>query len=330
VTGRILIIDDDSSIANLERRHLERAGFEVFIASSGGEAFQRLSGDSLPDLLIIDMRLPDISGIDVMKRLKDHGLEVPSIIVTGGGDQQVAVSAMKLGARDYIVKDPEALRELPKTCSEVLRKSNLERENARLMEEIKKSNSDLVEANKRLGELSRRDDLTGLYNRRTLMELLARECAMALRYELPLSFALLDLDHFKAINDTYGHPVGDLVLRQFAEVLMGRLRRTDILGRFGGEEFGVVLTGTPLDKALYVCDEIRKLVSSSSFGEDSAQLKVTVSAGAALFTTGMDIDALIKTADNGLYKAKDEGRDRSATVQELSYGDSETKSPVER
>lgn len=325
-----MIIEDDLNIANLERRHLEKAGFDVTIASTGKEALARLSGEGLPNLLIIDLRLPDMSGIDVLKHLNMAGKHIPSVIVTGAGDEKVAVSAMKLGAMDYIVKDGAAIRELPETCSEVLIKFRLSEENARLVEELKKVNSELVKANRQLGELSRKDGLTGLYNRRTLLDFLKYECAKSQRYNLTLSFGLLDIDHFKAVNDTYGHPVGDIVLRQFAEVLAGRLRRTDLVGRLGGEEFGIVFTSTSLHSAIFVCDELRKLVANSTFGEEGSPIRVTASAGVATLTQGMDHETLIEVADKSLYVAKDSGRNRVEAIQKEPQGDSETKSPVER
>ena len=311
----ILIIEDEPGISGLERRYLEKAGFEVKIAATGREGLMNLGDGRPPDLLIIDLRLPDMPGIEVMQKVKDMGKSIPSIIVTGAGDEKIAVSAMKLGAMDYIIKGPDTIKQLPKTCAEVLRKFSLAEENARLTEETKKLNSELLEANRQLCELSRKDELTGLYNRRCLNSLLEREVSKAHRYNIPLSFALLDLDHFKDVNDTYGHPMGDLVLRQFAGVLTGRLRNTDMLGRFGGEEFGLILTGTQVDDAVYVCDELRKLIAAAQFGNKENPLRITTSAGVAVLTPEMDMDVLVETADKSLYRAKKSGRNRVAALQ---------------
>jgi diguanylate cyclase (GGDEF)-like protein len=312
---RILIVEDEPNIGDLERRRLEKAGFGVSIVSTGREAIERLRGDDLPDLLLIDVGLPDMSGIEVLREANRLGVRVPSVVVTGAGDEKIAVSAMKLGALDYVVKDAESIKCLPETCSEVLGKFRLGEENARLVEELKRVNSELVEANERLGEISKVDELTGVLNRRTFFEQLSKECATAERYEFPLSLCLLDIDRFKEINDNHGHPVGDVVLGQFANMLKERLRGTDFIGRLGGEEFAVAFPCTPLDRALRVSDELIKLVAEAEFGEEGKSIRVTTSAGVAALAPGLDSVGLIKVADKGLYKAKNEGRNRLATVQ---------------
>ncbi|GAB4387561.1 MAG: hypothetical protein Kow0025_01830 [Thermodesulfovibrionales bacterium] len=295
----VLIIEDDENMANLERRFLEKDGFRALVAHSGGEALDMMKEGASPDLLLIDYRLPDMTGVEVMRRVKaELGKSVPSVIVTGGGDESIAVSAMKLGARDYIVKDRETIRQLPATCREVLREFDLARENARIME-----------------ELSKRDDLTKIYNRRFLMETLAFEMDKVRRYGTPLSFAIFDLDHFKSVNDTYGHVAGDEVLKQFSVLLGNRLRKTDVLGRYGGEEFAVILTGTPLDRALAICGELRELVCQSSFGNPDNPIKITTSAGVAAMVGDMSERALIDLADRSLYRAKDLGRNLVAALQ---------------
>lgn len=331
MTGLVLIIEDDESMANLEKRFLEKDGFMALVANSGKAGLDILSNKASPDLLIIDYLLPDMSGVDVMHMVRaELGKSIPSIIVTGGGDENVAVKAMKLGAMDYIVKDLDTIRHLPATCREVLKKFNLAEENLRLMDELKRVNSELkrvnselkrvnselVVANEKLVELSKRDDLTKIYNRRYLMETLRFEIEKVLRYRTPLSFAIFDLDHFKSVNDTYGHSTGDLVLKQFSELLLGRLRKTDVLGRYGGEEFAIALTGTPLSKALSICDELRELVSQTQFGNEDSPVWITTSAGAACLVDSMSLEVLIDLADKSLYRAKESGRDQVVAIQD--------------
>jgi|Deesub1362A_J573_1020465.scaffolds.fasta_scaffold00444_19 diguanylate cyclase (GGDEF)-like protein len=310
----VLIVEDDVSIANLEKRYLEKEGFKVLIASTGEEGLRLVSTEE-PHLLIIDYRLPDMSGVELMQKVKELGKKIPSVIVTGGGDETVAVTAMKLGALDYIVKDRDTIKHLPDTCKEVLKKFNLEEENLRLMEELKRVNKELTEINKKLDDLSKKDDLTGVFNRRYLMSALSYETAKAHRYNYSLSFAIFDLDHFKQINDTYGHTTGDVVLKQFAELLNNRLRKTDILGRYGGEEFGIIFTGTALDNAMTICNELRELVAQTSFGPEDIPLRITTSAGVAYLTNGMEKEKLIDVADKSLYKAKESGRNQVVALQ---------------
>jgi diguanylate cyclase (GGDEF)-like protein len=311
----VLIIEDNTSIASLEKRYLERDGFTVLTAGTGEEGLDLIDDDIHPDILIIDYRLPDMSGVDLMQRLKDKELEIPSIIVTAAGNEQVAVSAMKLGAMDYIVKDSETIKHLPDTCRDVLKKINLEKENKKLVDELKEVNTELREANTRLDELSKRDDLTGVFNRRYLIESMTYEISRSRRYNTPLSFAMFDLDHFKDINDTYGHTTGDFVLKQFTSLMKKRTRKTDVLGRYGGEEFAIVLTETELESAIFFCEEIKELVSNFEFGFEHSPIKMTTSAGIASFAGKMELNDLIDMADKGLYKAKEAGRNRIVSLQ---------------
>lgn len=312
----VLIIDDDESIANLEKRHLEKYGFRVMTAGTGEEGLRIIGDDTSPDLLVIDYHLPDMSGVELMERVRELQKNIPSLMVTGGGDENVAVKAMKLGAMDYIVKDRDTLRHLPESCKEVLDKFNLAESNRRLVEELRRVNEELTGANNRLRELSKKDDLTGIFNRRHLMEALTNEVDKAERYHYHLSFAIFDLDNFKRINDTYGHSAGDTVLVQFANLLRGRLRKTDIAGRYGGEEFAVVFSGTPLDRAVNICDELRGLVAKTSFGEIKPAIRFTTSVGVSSFTEGMEKEVLIDTADKSLYMAKNAGKNCVRAIQD--------------
>ncbi len=303
-------------MAGLEKRILEKEGFTVLVADDAGRALEMANAEPRPDLMVIDYKLPDMTGVDLMSRINpDEGENIPSIILTAAGNESVAVSAMKLGAMDYIVKDVETVMKLPAICREVLRKSDLARENARLTERMRELNEELTQSNRKLEELSRRDDLTGLYNRRYLMEVIEHECAHSHRYGTPLCFALFDLDRFKEINDTHGHPAGDEVLRQLAVIFTGRLRKTDRVFRYGGEEFAVVMAGAGLEDAINVCEDLRERVGEALFGRDELELRLTISAGVAHVTDGMSDEELIEMADKSLYAAKEGGRNRVVSLQ---------------
>lgn len=312
----VLIIEDDTLIATVEKQYLEKNGFRVLTVNTGGAALQLINKGDIPDLLIIDYRLPDMSGVEFMQKLKELQMNIPSIIVTGGGNETIAVTAMKLGAMDYIIKGKDTVKQLPEICRDVIRKFNISEENLRLMEELKKANMELTEINRQLDDLSKKDDLTGIFNRRYLMESLSYEIARSKRYSSPLSFAIFDLDHFKQINDAYGHTTGDLVLKQFALLLKERLRKTDVVGRYGGEEFGIVLTGITLDSAFTLCNELRELVSAMPFGYEHSHIQLTTSAGIASLTDNMDRKTIIDTADKSLYKAKASGRNLVIALQQ--------------
>lgn len=311
----VLVVEDNESIASLERRYLEKDGFSVLTASNGAEGIGHVGSHDV-DLLVIDYHLPDMSGVELMEKLKSMGKNIPAIIVTGSGNENIAVKSMKLGALDYIVKGKETIKNLAPTCKEALRRFNAEEENRRLFGELQSLNTELVEANRKLDDLSKIDDLTGIYNRRYLMDSLSYELWRCMRYRCPLSFAIFDIDHFKNVNDTYGHLTGDLVLRQFASLLRAELRKTDVLGRYGGEEFGVILVGTPIAKGIMSADRVRESVSKANFGPKQTPIQMTVSAGVSCLTEGLTIEALLDEADKSLYEAKRTGRNRVVSFQE--------------
>ncbi|MFC1769768.1 diguanylate cyclase [Nitrospirota bacterium] len=310
----VLVIEDRENTAALEQRYLERAGFRVNVAHTGEEALSIITKDC-PDIIVVDYRLPDMDGVELLERIQGMGLKIPSIMVTGVGNEVIAVSAMKHGAMDYIVKDADTFSKLPEVCAEVIRKANLAAENERLLKQLLKLNGELKEANTRLEVLSCTDDLTEAFNRRHLIEKLEEEVSRAKRYGTHMSFALFDLDFFKKINDTYGHLMGDIVLKQFVAMLQQRLRVTDILGRFGGEEFGVIFTNTPLDQTLVACEDLRKSIAEHEFGRDNETIRITVSVGVAMLMPDMTMEELLDAADKGMYKSKDAGRNKASTIQ---------------
>lgn len=312
----IFIVEDNENVARLERLYLERSGYRVSAASSGAEALVALAGAEKPDLMVLDYYLPDMSGFDLVQSARQAGCETPYLFLSSDSTANLAVAALKGGALDYVVKDNEAIKDLPESCRQALERHSEEAETARLVADLRNLNAELIKVNKQLGEMSKRDELTGIYNRRFLMESLRYEVTRSQRFKSPLCFVIFDIDYFKAVNDTYGHIRGDLVLARFAELLRQRLRKTDLLGRLGGEEFGVILTGTPLANAVFVVEELRKLVQHTVINGAGPSLKITTSAGVAVLADGMDKDALMNMADKGLYQAKEFGRNRVVACQQ--------------
>ena len=179
-----------------------------------------------------------------------------------------------------------------------------------LRESLYKSSLALKEANKRIEELAELDDLTGSLNRRCIMRSLDDEIARAGRTNTPCSIALIDLDWFKRINDTYGHPTGDEVLRTFAITVFANIRGIDRFGRYGGEEFLLVLPNTPHDVAAHMLDRLRAIIAELDWSAFSSGMRVTVSAGVVALKANETADALLARADTALYKAKEQGRNR--------------------
>src|SRR6266705_7122571 len=229
---RILIVDDDRDSVDLLAEWLTMGGYEVTSAKDGQEALRRVPADR-PDLVLLDLLIPPPDGLQVMRAIKrDRVLStIPVVVMTVKRDVKSKVECLKSGADDYIVK-PFHFDELDAVLRSSLKKRYL-------YASLERANRQLKEANDKLLKLSVTDDRTNLLNDRYLRRRLQEEFKRALRYGSPLSVIMLDLDHFKQINDKYGHDCGDLVLRDFGRLLSESARTTDIVGRFGGEEVRV-------------------------------------------------------------------------------------------
>lgn len=455
--AKILVVDDDAAILQVLTRFLTRHGYEVAPLATGEEALSHL-GDGEVSLAILDLNLPDISGLDLMSRLKAVSPDTEVILFTGLGGLDSAVAALRRGAYDYLVKSELKLPELLAVVDRALERRGLARANRRLVEDLQKAQAELKMRRaaelvqiRRIGErlarplcigdlteglaaliweslplsflslilldsrgetqkivrqaapdqspaavwnfeawlrqvlgqggpgdaeakafpappgglavhweemaagdlrgvavaaraspfepeeaelfrifllqgeaalknlllfeevksLAIRDGLTGLYNYRYFWEMLNQQVGQSRRYGWPLSLLFLDLDDFKRVNDTLGHQAGDLVLKEVADYLQGEVRQADLLCRYGGEEFVVLLPQTPTDQALIMAERLRAGIAHLSFPPVSPKLHVTVSIGVAGLTAEADSAALVQAADQALYRAKQGGKNRS-------------------
>jgi len=295
---QVAVVDDDPAIRRLVRLLLKRSGYESFDFGTGTEA-----RDQLPtlkwDLAILDRRLPDMDGVVLCQELK----ALPEIrnryiiMLTGEDDQEDKVQGLDLGADDYITK-PFQYPELMARIRAAKRIVDLQKE--------------LLETNRRLELLSITDGLTKLFNHRHLQDELARAFEESQRYERPLSFVIVDLDFFKKVNDTYGHAVGDEVLKAISKIFQQSIRTTDLAARYGGEEFALMLPETKLEDAMTFAEQIRATIEASAIETAAGSISATVSIGVATVPHGKIHSAkeLIVAADKALYKAKKNGRNQ--------------------
>ena len=290
----VLIIDDSEAVREKIIKTLEsRDLFSRFYqAEDGLEGFKKLLASPV-DIILCDLEMPRMDGFKFLGMLKGRPevSDTPVIILTGNDDRELKIKGLEQGACDFITKpfDPEEL---------VAR--------MRVHLKIKHLQDDLKRSNELLLELSNTDHLTGLFNRRFLMEALDKEVQRARRKDGQVALLLMDIDHFKRVNDTHGHLQGDVVLQKVALHIQKELRSYDIAARYGGEEFVAVLPDTSLKEAFNVADPIRLSVQGMHFAGSLANERVTVSLGVALFPSPCfdDIDGLLRAADEALYQAK--------------------------
>jgi two-component system cell cycle response regulator len=302
---RILIVDDHEDNVELLKARLESWGYGTVTATDGEEALQKVEQEP-PDLILLDVMMPKIDGIEVARRVKaNENLPfIPIIMQTALDATENKVEGLEAGADDYITK-PIDFAELRARLTSMLRIK-------RLQEELEERERQLLEANERLRHMSQTDGLTGLDNRRNLEERIEEMFEHAKRLNEPFSCVMCDLDRFKSVNDTYGHQAGDAVLKQFAKILRNEVREIDRAGRFGGEEFMLLLPGTVLDAAVTFAERVRKQIESHTFTFDKASIQRTASIGVSAWPHPRikDCDALVRAADDALYVAKETGRNR--------------------
>ncbi len=310
--SRILVVDDSKAQLDWLVEVLEREGYAVLAAADGREAIRKVRTES-PDLVLLDMVLPDMSGLEVLRLIKptDEQQFLPVIIQSSKSDIDSKVEGLRIGAHDFLVK-PFAEAEILARCGAMLRIKNLQEK--------------LREAQRKLEEQSSTDALTGLKNRRFFDERLHEEFRRAQRYGDYLALLMIDLDHFKEVNDRYGHPAGDVVLREAAALIRGAIRDPDICARYGGEEFAVILPKTHMSGALAVAERVWRELGARSYplpGPGGAQVAVNVTASMGVaFYPSKDISSgelLLRFADQALYQAKRAGRNTICLYQAQAY-----------
>ncbi len=296
-TTTVLITDDSLVIRAVVRSHLETAGYNVVEAVDGRAAIEHCQ-QTPPDVILLDIEMPGLDGYEVLAVLKADPLltDLPVVFLTTLTDMDNVLRGLRGGAHDYLKKPFEPAELVARVAAAA---------------HVKKLQDQLRLRNSELDLLSRTDALTGLNNRRHLEWVLAHYHADSLRHHDPLSVLLLDIDHFKRVNDGYGHPAGDVVLTEFASRLRAELREGDVAGRWGGEEFLVVLPRTGSEGAFALAERLRLAIEATPMHADGVAISVTVSGGCALGPVG-SVTELVGRADTLLYSAKGAGRNRIA------------------
>lgn len=307
---RVLVVDDDMAIRSMVGEILTDEGYDVTLAASAEEALQAFRRGGY-GLVITDIRMGGMSGVELLKEIKLVDPVVHVIVMTSYASIDSAVAVLKAGAYDYLIKPFEDLELVLSAAKRAMQSVRLIMEKEVLVQSLKQKNAELERANERLQEIAVRDGLTGLFNHRYFQEILAKEASRASRHHRELSLLFLDVDDFKKYNDTYGHQLGDTLLKQLSHIIMGAMREGDVVARYGGEEFVIILPETDSSYAVQVAEKLRRLVENHPFrGEESQPHgKVTISLGVANWKSdGSTVASLIQRADQALYRAKNEGK----------------------
>lgn len=288
---KILVVDDSRLELRILVDMLSEEGYIVFACTNGYDALD-LANRIKPDVILLNIIMPGLDGFEVCDLLKkkDDMKDIPIIMITSKTDSKDIKKALELGAFDYLKKPIDEV-ELFARINSALR---------------------CKEYQEKLKEMAMRDGLTGLYNHSLLIELFEKKCKGMKVKDNGIAFAMLDIDFYKKVNDIYGHAFGDRVLKEISSILINCVRSSDIVGRYGGEEFGVVFADTDLEEVQRICEHIRKKIEEHDFNIDGKFVKVTLSIGVNYSLPGKNAlsSEMIQRADEALYKAKNSGRNK--------------------
>lgn len=306
--AKILFVEDSTTQAKVVKGFLEKKGYEVVWVENGKSAIETAKSQ-IPDVILLDLMLPDLNGNEVARwlRLNENTKGIPIIMLTVKGSVADRVIGLEAGADDYLPKPFDEI-ELNARIYACLRTKALQ-------DALKEKNRQLEELLGKVELLAITDPLTELFNRRRFTSVLEKEFKKTSRYKSPLSCMMIDIDHFKMINDKFGHKTGDLVLRDIAQIIKNNFREVDIPARWGGEEFVILLPQTEKEAAFQSASRIVKSISEHEFSHIDGK-KITVSIGiASAPSPSVDTsDKLVDSSDIAMYEAKKKGRNRIETV----------------
>jgi two-component system, cell cycle response regulator len=316
---RIVVVDDDPIGLRVLTSQLVKAGHVVHSASGGVEGLRLVLAEA-PQMVITDYQMAGMDGAALTRAIRQTklGRQLYVIMLTGSEEDETQVQAFAAGADDYVVKPvrPKLLAARLRACARVV---HLQDEIRREKEEIRRCMAELGVANRKLQQAALTDVLTGLYNRRFAMDRLEAEWNDSIQNDSPLTCMIIDIDHFKRVNDTYGHDVGDRVLQATSELLGLKMRQTDVVCRLGGEEFLVIGANMDASSAQTCAERLRSAVAGQFIETTNGRLQVTVSIGVVVRAAWMkNVAELLKVADQAVYVAKSMGRNQVRLETELS------------
>lgn len=326
---RILIVEDDSVLSDLFRELAAHRGYATEIVGDAESAVAKLETQSY-DLIVCDKNLPGMSGLDLLKYVKATLPDLDVILMTAYADMQSVLSAISAGVYDYLVKPFDSIDEVMAKIGRALEKRRILLENRLLLVHLQRANAQieamnrsleekvaertrqLQDANAQLEALSVTDDVTGLYNQRFLFARLEEEFRCAARSREELAVLMIDIDHFKLVNDGHDHLFGSRVLRRLGALLREGVRDIDVVVRYGGDEFVIVLPRTGLAAAVEAAERLRAAVEAADLGGEDGSCRISMSVGVAALgqSTADNPRSLLREADRALYLAKTSGRNR--------------------
>ena len=316
---KVLIVDDDPHMSELMTVVLQTEGIYDLKVVESGEATLKTIGDWKPDLVLLDINMPGISGLEILSLVRRHEDHMGIILVSGNSDTEDVIEGLDSGADDYICK-PFNPHELVARVRTQLRVKNL--------------TDQLSKANKKLEALVEMDELTGLYNMRSMYQHLDLEISRSRRLKTGVCVAMMDMDHFKRVNDDHSHLFGSFVLQQVGKIIKGSVRDVDYGARYGGDEFMMVLSATNYTGSQAFCDRIRRKIETYEFNNEDHKINLTASVGFAIYLPGefgaenLSSKEVLKWADRALYNSKEKGRNRVEGIHINSILKGKTKNKV--
>lgn len=296
---KILIVEDDPVILQLLQDSLNAHGYESAKASGADEAM-RVIETFQPAIVLTDHDMPGISGLEMLRQLRSQLNYVSVMFISARDDMSVITQALRSGADDFIRK-PFRMEELMARIEACLRTHDLHRE--------------LMVANQKLQDIVEHDHLTGLYNMRSMYDRIDAEIKRSTRYRRQMAVLMIDMDHFKKVNDNHDHLFGSFVLKEMGQIIKQAVRGSDFAARYGGDEFLIVLTETDIEGTKTLANRIRERVEAHTFVDGTSKINLTVSIGISILNLAKPEDArsMVRQADHALYRAKNLGRNCLST-----------------